>query len=606
MSPERTHFGEGDVRTSFGRNRPHVGLQLCNQVDRPSSAHVTDLKKLRLFMLLAPLLSGIILVFAFPGWNSNLAVWLWPFPLLAVLWPWRDVEGVKVKPFWRGYLAGLAFFIPNLAWVRHSSRVIGGAYDNSWVGWGPELLGFGAVIGLSGYCALYFGLWTWFTHRFARPNVKTLTKDTWQASVMHSLWCAFLAAAAWVACEWLRSTTVFTGFGWNGLGVAMHRNLVLIQAADLVGVMGLSFLPMFIACTAWNTLTRLVFAYRGEGTCKTRIDFTAALVLLLVIAGYGMSELMGFRKGDIKVRTVLIQPNVAQVDAWTGRLAEQIYGRLDKFTRMYASARDGKSPADLVIWPESALPVNINDKFGQLPEGWHTRYFDELLHSGEFSLLTGTELLDGSDNHVSAVLFHGNAANRQDYHKVHLVPFGEYLPLRDIPPFSFLRGVLPGDFTPGTSTEPLQLTNPQVQIIPLICFEDTVGRVARKFVREAPQMIVNISNDGWFLQSVETEVHLANALFRAIELRRPMVRATNTGVSCFIDTHGRVTSRLDDPETKKPFLEGVLPGEVSVPRGGRLTLYAQFGDWFALTMLVIVSLLAVSKARSRSRKHARP
>ena len=578
-----------------------MGLQLCNQVCRPSSAHVTDLKKLRLFMLLAPLLSGIILVFAFPGWNSNLAVWLWPFPLLSVLWPWRDVVGAKVKPFWRGYLAGLAFFILNLAWVRHSSRVIGGAYDNSWVGWGPELLGFGAVIGLSGYCALYFGLWTWFTHRFARPNVKTLTKDTWQASVMHSLWCAFLAAAAWVACEWLRSTTVFTGFGWNGLGVAMHRNLVLIQAADLVGVMGLSFLPMFIACTAWNTLTRLVFAYRGEGTCKTRIDFTAALVLLLVIAGYGMSELMGFRKGDIKVRTVLIQPNVAQVDAWTGRLAEQIYGRLDKFTRMYASARDGKSPADLVIWPESALPVNINDKFGQLPEGWHTRYFDELLHSGEFSLLTGTELLDGSDNHVSAVLFHGNAANRQDYHKVHLVPFGEYLPLRDIPPFSFLRGVLPGDFTPGKSTEPLQLTNPQVQIIPLICFEDTVGRVARKFVREAPQMIVNISNDGWFLQSVETEVHLANALFRAIELRRPMVRATNTGVTCFIDTHGRVTSRLDDPDTGKSFLEGVLPGEVSVPRGGRLTLYARFGDWFAISMLLAcVATFLVSRFSRRS------
>jgi apolipoprotein N-acyltransferase len=549
---------------------------------------VTDVKKLRLFMFLAPLLSGCILVFAFPGWNSNLAVWLWAFPLLAVLWPWRDAEGVKMRPFWRGYLAGLAFFLPNLWWVRHSSRVIGGAVDNSWVGWGPELLGFGAAIGLSGYCAVYFGLWTWFTHRFARPNVTTLTKSTWQESMLHSLWCAFLAAAAWVACEWLRSTTVFTGFGWNGLGVAMHRNLPLIQAADLVGVMGLSFLPMFVACTAWNTLTRIVFAYRGEGTCKTRLDFTVALVLLLVTAGYGMSELAGFRKGDIKVRTVLIQPNVAQVDAWTGRLAEQIYERLNKFTRMYAAAKDGKSPVDLVIWPESALPVNLNDQFEQLPEGWHAKYFDDLLHTGDFSLLTGTEILsDDRKNHVSAVLFHGNAANRQDYHKVHLVPFGEYLPLRDIPPFSFLRGVLPGDFTPGESTEPLQMANPQVQIIPLICFEDTVGRVARKFAREAPQMIVNISNDGWFLQSEETEVHLANALFRAIELRRPMVRATNTGVTCFIDTHGRVTSRLDDPDTGKSFVEGVLPGEVNVPRSGKLTLYARFGDWFALTMLVI-------------------
>jgi len=551
------------------------------------------MKRLLTTRLLLPLLSGGILVFAFPGWNSSLAVWVWLFPLLAVLWSWKDLEGVRVRPFWRGYLAGLAFFLPNLFWVRHSSRVIGGATDDSWIGWGAELMGFGAVIGLSGYCALYFGLWAWFTHRFARPRVKTLTKDTWQGSMLHSLSCAFLAAAAWVACEWLRSTTVFTGFGWNGLGVAMHQNLVLIQAADLVGVMGLSFLPVFAACTAWNTLTRLVFAYRGEGTCRTRIDFTIALVLMLVTAGYGILKLTAKPADSLTVRTVLIQPNVAQVDAWSGRLAEQIYQRLDKFTRIYAAARDGKSPADLVIWPESALPVNLNDKFQQLPEGWHTRYFDDLLHSGEFGLLTGTEILIGENSHVSAVLFQGNAANRREHHKVHLVPFGEYLPLRDIPPFSFLRGVLPGDFDPGQSTTPLHLDHPGVDLIPLICFEDTVGRVARKFVRPAPQMIVNISNDGWFLQSVETEVHLANALFRAIELRRPMVRATNTGVTCFIDTLGRVTSRLDDPETGSSFLEGVLPGEVQVPLSGELTLYARFGDWFALSMLVLCAAWVV-------------
>ncbi len=565
---------------------------------RHHHAAVTDSTKLRLFMLACPLLSGIILVFAFPGWDSNLAVWVWLFPLLAVLWPWKDGEGVKLRPFWRGYLAGLAFFLPNLFWVRHSSRVIGGAYDDSWVGWGPELLGMGAVIGLSGYCALYFGLWAWFTHRFARPRMKTLTKDTWQGSMLHSLTCAFLAAAAWVACEWLRSTTVFTGFGWNGLGVAMHRNLVLIQAADLVGVMGLSFLPVFTACTAWNTLTRLVFAWRGEGTCKTRIDFTIALVLMLVTAGYGILKVTAKPADSLTVRTVLMQPNVAQVDAWTGRLGEQIYQRLDKFTRIYASARDGKSPADLVIWPESALPVNLNDKFRQLPEGWHTKYFDDLLHSGEFGLLTGTEILTDDRSHVSAVLFQGHAANRQEHHKVHLVPFGEYLPLRDVPPFSLLRGVLPGDFDPGLSTEPLHLDSQGVDLIPLICFEDTVGRVARKFARPAPQMIVNIGNDGWFLQSVETEVHLANALFRAIELRRPMVRASNTGVTCFIDTLGRVTSRLDDPETGSSFLEGVLPGEVKVPRTGEMTLYARFGDWFALSAL-FVCVVSVAAGRLR-------
>ncbi len=567
---------------------------------------MTDSKKLRLFLLLAPLISGGILVFAFPGWNSNLAVWLWACPLLAVLWPWRDAEGegVKTRPFWRGYLAGLAFFLPNLFWIRHSSRVaLGGAMDDSWVGLGPEMMGFAAVIGLSGYCALYFALWAWFTHRHARPSVAKLTQGPWQVSVLHSLTCAFLASAAWVACEWLRSTTVFTGFGWNGLGVAMHKNLVLVQAADLVGVMGLSFLPIFVACTAWNLITRMVFAYRGEGTCKTRLDLTIALILLLVTAGYGMLKVSETQKDadTIKVRTVLVQPNVAQVDAWTGRIAQQVYDRLDKFTRMYAGARDGVTPADLVIWPESALPVNLDDHFGHMPEGWHKRYFDSLLHTGEFGLLTGTELYeDDGKAHVSVVLFRGNAANRQEHHKVHLVPFGEYLPLREIPPFSFLRGVLPGDFYPGLSTEPLHLTQPDVQIIPLVCFEDTVGRVARRFAREAPQIIAALSNDGWFLESPETEMHLVNAMFRAIELRRPMVRASNTGVTCFIDTHGRITSRLSDPETGSTFLEGVLPGEVKVPRVGIMTLYARLGDWFAVSLLVLCAVVCIVR-RSGSR-----
>jgi apolipoprotein N-acyltransferase len=553
------------------------------------SRPVTDTKRLRLFMFIAPLLSGGILMFAFPGWNSNLAVWLWLFPLLAVLWPWKDLEGVKVRPFWRGYLAGLAFFLPNLKWVHHSARVrLGAAMDDSWVGLMPELAGLGALIGLAGYCAVYFGLWAWFTHRFARPNITTLTKDAWWPSALHSLVCSFLAAAAWVACEWLRSTTVFTGFGWNGLGVAMRHNLPLIQAADLVGVFGLSFLPIFVACTAWNTLTRLILAYRGEGTCKTRLDFTVALILMLTTAGYGMLKLTAKEPDTITVRTVLVQPDVALVDAMTGRLAEQVYQRLDQFTRMYGTAKDGKTGTDLIIWPESALPVNLDDHYHQVRKNLNKDYFNDMLHAGDFSLLFGTELFEADDRgHVSAVLFRGSTDHRQEYNKVHLVPFGEYLPLRNIPPFSFLQSMFEGPFTPGDKTEPLLLEQPQVQIIPLICFEDTVGSLARKFVREAPQMIVNITNDGWFLQSEEPEVHLNNALFRAIELRRPMVRATNTGVSCFIDPCGRVLSKLIDPETGSTFIEGTLPGEVKVPRVGQITLYARFGDWFALTMLVL-------------------
>jgi apolipoprotein N-acyltransferase len=546
-------------------------------------------------------LSGATLVFAFPRWNQEWVVWLWLLPLLVVIWGAKEVR----RPFWPGYLAGLGFFIPNLAWVRHSSRVMAGAVDHSWLGMGPELMGFGALIGLSGYCALYFGLWSWFAHRYARPDLKKLTQGTWQESTWESLRCALLAAGAWVACEWLRSTTVFTGFGWNSLGVGLHQNRVLIQVADLVGVMGLSFLPVLVVCTAWNALRRMSHLYHGTGTCRTRLDFTLAMVVLLSAAGYGVMRITAKSADSVTVRTLLVQPNVSQVDAWSGRFAPQVYERLAKFTRLYAESRVANSGMDLVIWPESALPVHLH---GQ-PERWglpkHETYFDDLLKAGDFSLITGTELYDSSEHgpggHNSAVLFRGRYENRQEYHKVHLVPFGEYLPFGDYPPFSLLRGVIPGDFEPGKSTEPLHLEKPDVGIIPLICFEDTVGRLARRFVRPGPQMIVNITNDGWFLQSNEMEVHTANAKFRAIELRRPMVRATNTGVTCFIDTLGTITHRLADPETGSTLLEGCLPGEVKVPSTGEMTLYARHGDWFALLCLAACAvLIALRRLRRRS------
>lgn len=554
----------------------------------------------RLARFLLPVLSGCLLMIAYPGWDWEFGVWIWLFPLLLLLWPLPGADGkvpaVK-SPFWLGLLAGLAFWVPNLAWLRHSSRVIEGARDNTWMGLGPELLGAAAVLGLASYCALYVGVWAWFVARYARPSVQRLAGGSWQVSTGHSLRCAGLAAAAWVGLEWMRSYFPFTGFGWNGLGVALHNNSVLIQVVDIVGVTGLSFLPVFVACSGWNAVTRMVAVYRGLGQCRSRVDFTLAMVLLLGVVGYGMRQLMNLRNVEtVTVRTVLVQPNVAQVDAWSGDLGPEIYQKLNDYTRLNAEARDGVTYTDLVIWPESALPVHL---YGLAD---HKPYFDELLAAGDYSLLTGTEIHDReSAGHNSAVLFRGNYENRQIYHKMHLVPFGEYLPLRTIPPFSFLKGLLPGDFDPGAEAEPLLLAKPEVQIIPLICFEDTVGRLARRFVRAAPQMIVNITNDGWFLQSAETQIHLANAKFRAIELRRPMVRAANTGISCFIDIAGRVTSQLADPKSGNTFVEGFLPGEVRVPKEGIFTFYARNGDVCALVLTVVALLPFLSHLRRRKK-----
>ncbi|HYF34126.1 MAG TPA: apolipoprotein N-acyltransferase [Prosthecobacter sp.] len=543
----------------------------------------------RRYSWLLAILSGVALVFAYPPWNVELLVWLWFLPLLVVLWPLPSLTPPR-RPFLLGFLAGLAFFIPNLFWIRHSSRVINGALDNRWVGLGPELLGFGAVIGLAGCCALCFGAWASFMVRVARPDFTRLANTDWQQSTWLSLRAAFLSAAAWVGLEWLRGMFLFSGFGWNGLGVGLHRNLVLSQAADLVGALGLSFLPVFVACAGYNTAMRLILVFRQQGSCRSRLDFTLALTVLLATAGYGIKKL-GAPDGDsIKVRTTLIQTNIPQAVRWSGETTLQIYEQLAKLTHPHADS-------DLIIWPESALPINLFDKYGQLPPNAHVDYLNDVLSTGDFSLVTGTDVLIPED-HTSVALFHRNVdkdfSTAQFYHKVNLVAFGEYLPFGTIPPFSLLKSVIPSNFVHGTSTTPLELAKPKgVQIIPLICFEDTVGNLARKFVRDTPQIIVNVSNDGWFLQSEETEVHLANARFRAIELRRPMVRATNTGVTCFIDAKGRELARLADPDTGNTFIEGTLSRELPVPAKPVMTLYARWGDWFPISLLGIAVLSAL-------------
>ena len=595
----------------FGLNwfvsRPHSSTRLVSPQFAPPMRFIFT------FRTLAPaILSGILLHLAFPGVSLEIFVWIWLLPLLSVLWPLHPETPRVRRPFLLGYLAGLAFFLPDVAWVRHSSRVIHGALDNQWAGWGPELLGAAAVLGLSAYLALFFGLWTAFVARYASPRTATLTQATTSQSNLESLRCAALAAAAWVACEWLRGW-LLTGFGWNGLGVALHRNSTLIQIADTVGVTGLAFLPVFIACIGWINVIRLTRHWRGMTKVRTRLDFTFAMVLLLSVAIYGMfriREYDGGEKESLTVRTLLVQPNVPQAERWATANILPYYERLDERTRLYAEARnDQPSAIDLVVWPENAMPMVLD--LDADTKAFHQSFLNAVLASGDFTLLTGvgTRANEQDQFHNSALLLQGNSEHQQRAHKQHLVPFGEYLPFRDQLPFmeALLGGILPGDFRPGTGTEPLSAligragtdtsVKQPVQLIPLICFEDTVGRLARRFVRPGPQILANITNDGWFLLSHETQIHLHNALFRAVELRRPMLRAANTGVSCFIDPLGRITSRLSDPITGSSFVEGCLPGNITVPRQGEMTFYARYGDGFALTCLALCTLIPFTQRR---------
>jgi apolipoprotein N-acyltransferase len=188
----------------------------------------------------------------------------------------------------------------------------------------------------------------------------------------------------------------------------------------------------------------------------------------------------------------------------------------------------------------------------------------------------------------------------QVYRKVHLVPFGEYVPGRNSVPLlaRIVGDQVPGDFTAGSDYTVFTLTNSDVQVAPLVCFEDTIGDLVRQFVLPAEthpgaNLLVDITNDGWFLDSAGSHQHLVNAIFRCVETRRPMVRAANTGVTCFINQFGRITQALKD-DKGSTFTEGVLTGEIKVPTEHELTFYVRHGELFATACAAVTAIAALA------------
>ena len=220
-------------------------------------------------------------------------------------------------------------------------------------------------------------------------------------------------------------------------------------------------------------------------------------------------------------------------------------------------------------------------------------------------LLLGAIDQDEKHAYNAALLVTEGGRRTQLYRKLHLVPFGEYVPGRNWVPLlaRIIGDQVPGDFDAGTEYTLFRLTNKAVQIAPLICFEDTIGELTRRFVVKDANLLVNVTNDGWFLRSAGSEQHLANAIFRCVETRRPMVRAANTGVTCFVNEFGRVTQSLAD-KSGSQFTDDVLTGDVMVPTQATLTFYAQHGELFAQSCagvsvfaVFFVSILAFLRRR---------
>jgi apolipoprotein N-acyltransferase len=508
-------------------------------------------KALSLWPWLAAIASGLLATACFPPFDQSWLCWIALTPLIVAIW----FSGENSRRRWLrnlllGYLAGIVFFTATFSWLG----ALGDLYQSFFL--------HGLSFLLSIYLALHFAFWSWFVG-FLRP--KTFT-TSWQ-----NLLVAFLAASAWATHEWTRGW-LFSGFGWNGLGVALHAEWPMIQVAEFTGVVGLSFAVAFANIIAVTTPLRL-FAEARTHRMRPHFDLTLTMVGIVALLAFGLHRAQHASPAKT-VRVAAVQASVPQLQKFDPRFTGEVF---ERFRRLSEIALGANPPPDLLVWPESSMPDPVRD---QNSESY--RFATNFSATTKTDLMLGTLDFEEGHDYNAALLISKAGEQVQVYRKVHLVPFGEYIPLRhSFPLFAAVASKwVPGDFTAGTKHTVFDLTNGNVHVAPLICFEDTVGDLVRRFVVNGADLLVDVTNDGWFLHSSASRQHLANAIFRCVENRRPMVRAANTGVTCFVNEFGRVTQVLQD-DTGNTFTEGVLTGSVDVPLDRRLTFYAQHGELFA-------------------------
>lgn len=565
------------------------------------------------FRLALAILGGGLLSLAYPNVNWSLLAWCSLVPLMIVLWTGEERRR-KRRGFGYGYLFGVVFFACNLSWLG----------TVSWLG----------VVVLSLYLAIYPALWGMVVSRWMNPWSGAVATGRWGETV-RSLLNAFAQASLWAGLEWLRGWAL-TGFGWNGLGVAMHEQPVMAQCADLFGVAGVSALIVFGQSVVLQVVRRMIVDGK-MGRRRAHPDFGIAGLIVAAAFAYGVWKLSAEAKRDsFPLSVCLVQVNVPQDAArqlWTAEevhlaYEEEVEKSMQEVERRNQQALEKSAQSgveadlfypDWLVLPEVALTGRLmSTETGEFAMWRESELSIEAFRKqGDFDILLGMGELEGVvDGEMILIPENPRAWNSlvvlpveaplQRFQKKHLVMFGEYIPLVDELPW--LKRIyeqqagttFDGAFDAGKAVDPLPMScrGQSFSIIPSICFEDTVPRETRSFVREEAQVIVNVTNDGWFAQSAAAAQHFANAKFRAIELRRPMIRCANTGVSGVISTTGHAQILAD--ENGNHFTRGFLLATAKVPLQPTTTLYQLWGDWpvaiAALLSLIAAVLLGRKKA----------
>jgi len=506
--------------------------------------------KLILRTYAAAALSGLLLVASFPTFDLFPLAWIALVPLMISLW-----DKTPLAAFLSGILTGTLYFFGTLYWIYHSINHYGSV---------PLLISVTLVLLLSLYLSLYVGLFALaFSLKIRHTRLPAL----------------ILAPVFWVTLEFIRSYAI-TGFPWASIGYSQYRFLYGIQHADITGVYGVSYLVVAVnsAIADFFILKRRRAEMPLYSVSFTFISYAVFFVTLLTLFSYSYWRIHQQRPGNA-VRVSIVQASIEQDKKWEP-------GYQDEVMRIYKelTAKAALSNPSLIIWPETSVPFYFGyDTARSRDLVEFQRKMNAYLLFGSVMVKTPPRKTQPAQLTNSAVLLDQEGNISYVYDKIHLVPFGEYVPLRNILFFldKLVEGI--GDYEPGSKV--IKAHTSIGSFATFICYEIIFPGLVRKFFSKDGDFIVAITNDAWFGRTPGPFQHFSMVIFRAIENRKPVIRAANTGISGYVDSNGRIllsTSLFERAEET-----------VEVTTDRSRSFYSKYGDIFSYVCIVVSLLLLI-------------
>jgi len=518
----------------------------------------------RWYSLSAALASALLLFLAMPGYFG----W-WPLLFIALV-PLFSAA-LYLPPFRSACMGLMSGFIYSLLTV-HWIVVVLGRYGGL-----PPWLSVPAMVLLAMCMGAYLALFCML--------LSLLAGRSWQKerSVVTLVW---IAPVLWVGIDYLKGV-LFTGFPWLDLGYGLYSQPVLIQAADLGG----HHLISFALVLANGFIVAIIDRQRADVHWNIGVERRAlflACCFLVFVFGYSALRyrvLPSYFRRALEAEISVVQGNISQDQKWIVGKKEKTVATYERLSRQAVAEKT----TELLVWPETALPFypQRDPLVGRVAE---------LVQKENVYLLTGAPTFaidsDGEKRTIqyfnSALLLDPTGEMVGSYSKQHLVPFGEYVPLRKFLPFLAPLVENVGDFTAGKSSRPLPLGK-NLQLGVLICFESIFPEIARDEVADGANLLVNLTNDAWYGRTSAPYQSMAMSVFRAVETKRSLVRAANTGISAFVDPVGNIIEKTDI------FVPGVITAQVPILENG--TVFVRAGYRFGTACFAFIPALLLFRKR---------